>query len=267
MRLAALAAGLIALLPVPGLDAQSDRSLTDSENGILLAQRATVTVPPPDGGSSDDVEVLQEKILLLRSSIKSLTDSLAIANSEAETFKRQSNDLELKIEALGIAGAEKDQSKLEQRLLAAVRDLRLMKKQQEEATNQLVRLSEAIQVLMKSTDLIDPQIRLSVETELRKTNEVLGAPAAAKAESADATLNDGMVVDVKEDLSLIVANIGQKQGVQIGMPFQVVREGRLIGEVRVVDVRERISGAVIQNLESEKTPIKSGDRLKVDARQ
>ena len=120
---------------------------------------------------------------------------------------------------------------------------------------------------MKSTDLIDPQIRLAVETELRKTNEVLGAPAAAKAESAEATLNDGMVVDVKEDLSLIVANIGQKQGVQIGMPFQVVRAGKLIGEVRVVDVRERLSGAVIQNLESEKTPIKSGDRLKVDARQ
>ena len=32
-----------------------------------------------------------------------------------------------------------------------------------------------------------------------------------------------MVVDVKEELALIVANIGEKQGVRIGMPFQVAR--------------------------------------------
>lgn len=267
MRLAALAAGLFALLPAARLDAQSSRSLTDSEKGILLAQRATVAVPMNDGGSSDDFQALQEKIILLRSSIKFLTESLAISNSEAETFKRQSADLQLKLEALGIAGAEKDQSKLEQRLLGAVRDLRLMKKQQSEASNQLVRLSEAVQMLMKGTDRIDPQMRLTVETELRKTNEILGATPAAKTESVEATLNDGMIVDVKEDLSLIVANIGDKQGVRIGMPFQVLREGKRIGEVRVVDVRERISGAVIQNLESEKIPIKPGDRLKVDARQ
>jgi hypothetical protein len=36
--------------------------------------------------------------------------------------------------------------------------------------------------------------------------------------------------------------------------------------VRVVDVRKTICGAVIQSLESEKEPVKTGDRLKVDAR-
>ena len=76
-----------------------------------------------------------------------------------------------------------------------------------------------------------------------------------------------MVVDVKEELALIVANIGEKQGVRIGMPFQVWREDKRIGEVRVIDVRDSISGAVIQSLESEKVPVKNGDRLKVDARR
>jgi hypothetical protein len=75
-----------------------------------------------------------------------------------------------------------------------------------------------------------------------------------------------MVVDVKDDLALIVANIGEKQGVRIGMPFQIWREDKRIGEVRVVDVRKTICGAVIQSLESEKEPVKTGDRLKVDAR-
>ena len=51
------------------------------------------------------------------------------------------------------------------------------------------------------------------------------------------------------------------------MPFQVWRDNRRIGEVRVIDVRDRISGAVVQNLVSEENPIQAGDRLRVDARR
>jgi hypothetical protein len=264
MKLAATAAGLLALLPASWLGAQSSRSLTDSN--MLLAQGTAITVPK-DQGARNDAQALQEQNLLLRSAIKSLTESLAIANSEAEAFKRQSNELSLRIEALGLAGVEKDQGKLEQRLLAAVRDLRLLKEQHESAVSQLVRLTEAIQVMMKNTEQIDPQVRMNVETELRKTNEVLGAPAAGKAEAVQATLNDAMVVDMKDTLALVVANVGEKHGVQIGMPFQVWRNNKRIGVVRVVDVRERICGAIIQSLDSENVPVKTGDRLKVDARQ
>jgi hypothetical protein len=162
---------------------------------------------------------------------------------------------------------EKDQSKLEQRLLSAVRDLRVLKKQNEDAVNQLIRLSEAIQVMGESAENVDPQVRNAVEAELRKTSEVLGAPDAARAEGIEATLTDGMVVDVQDKLSLVVGNIGSKQKVRIGMPFQVWRDNRIIGEVRVVDVRERFCGAIIQSLESENETVKTGDRLKVDARQ
>ncbi|HEY5743860.1 MAG TPA: hypothetical protein VIS99_15135 [Terrimicrobiaceae bacterium] len=266
MKLAAIAAGFFALLPITRLEAQGDRSLTDSENRNLRSKGVSISVPARQQ-TGEELEALQEEIILLRSAIKSLTESLAISNSEAETFKRQSADLTLKIEALGIAGVENDQSKLEQRLLAAVRDLRLLKKQNENAINQLVRLTEAIQVFLKSTEGMDPQARLTVETELRKTSEILGAPNAAKTGSVEATLNDGMVVDVKADLALIVANIGERHGVRVGMPFQVWREEKRIGEVRVIDVRQSISGAIIQSLESEKVPVKTGDRLKVDARQ
>jgi chromosome segregation ATPase len=267
MRHAAIAAALLALLPVTRLEAQSNRSLTDSDNRILLAQGTTITVPKPGAPEEENVQALQEQILLLRSAIRSLTESLAISNSEAETFKRQATDLTLKIEALGIPDTENDGGKLEQKLLAAVRDLRLLKKQQEATVNQLLRLTEAIQVVLKSTEEIDPQARLAVETELRKTNEILGTPHGAQTRGpVEATLNDGMVVDVKDDLALVVANIGERQGVQVGMPFQIWREDKRIGEVRVVDVRKSICGAVIQSLESEKEPVKTGDRLKVDAR-
>jgi len=266
MKLAAMAAGLLALAPVARLDAQGHRSLTDSENGILFAQGATIVAPEDAGDDSSDVQMLQEKVLLLRASIRSLTESLAIANSEAETFKRQSGDLALKLSALGIAGVEKDQSKLEQRLLAAVRDLRLLQQRHEAALSQLVQLTETVQVVMKSSDGIAPELRMQVETELRKTNETLGSSNAAEPEAITATLSDGLVIDVKQELSLVIANIGKKEGVQIGMPFQVWHDNRYIADVRVVDVRDGISAAIIQNLKSEKEPIQTGDRLKVDAR-
>jgi predicted transcriptional regulator len=260
-----MAAGLLALLPSERLGAQSHRSLTDSEERILLVQGATIVAPEDAGGSSSDVQMLQENIFLLRASIRSLTESLAIANNEAETFKRQSADLALKLEALGIAGVEKDSSKLEQRLLAAVRDLRLLQNRHQATTDQLVELTETIQMVMKTSEGIPPEARMKVETELRKTSETLGTSNAVQPGAISPTLHDGMVMDVKEELSLVIANIGKKEGVQVGMPFQVWHGNRHIGDVRVVDVREHICGAVIQNLKSEKKPIKTGDRLKVDA--
>lgn len=261
MKVVATAAAFIVLPGIFGSAAQDNRSLKDFES-VPLGQE--ISVPAPD---ETDPGSLEEKLLLARASIKALTESLAMANNEAEVFKRQSTDLQLKLDAYGLAGLEKEPEKVEQRLLAAVRDLRVLKKQNEDAVNQLVRLAESIQVMIKTTEGINPQARMAVEAELRKTSEILGSPSAAKAESVEATLADGMVVDTKEDLSLVVANIGARHGVKVGMPFQVWRENRRIGNVRVVDVRDRISGAVIQNLESEKETVKSGDRLRVDAKQ
>jgi hypothetical protein len=51
------------------------------------------------------------------------------------------------------------------------------------------------------------------------------------------------------------------------MPFQVVRGERIIGSVRIVDAREKVAGAVIQSLSSEKDKVQVGDRLKVAATQ
>jgi cell shape-determining protein MreC len=76
-----------------------------------------------------------------------------------------------------------------------------------------------------------------------------------------------MVISIKEDLALVVANLGSRQGVKVGMPFQVRRGNAVVGTIRVVDVREKIAGAVIQSLSSETQKIEVGDRLKVDAQQ
>jgi hypothetical protein len=218
---------------------------------------------------------LHQQVTLAQQQVAALTESLALANSEGEVFKRETADLKLRLEALGLDAASPDKALLEQRLLKAVSDLKIVQDQRDKLTDQLTRLDEAILRYVKSASSVDGDARLALETELRSSTEILGAatgngsPAstgtnAANVDSAG-SLEDARVMAVKEELALVVVNLGRLQGAKIGMPFQVLHDGRKVGLVRIVDVREKISGAVIQSLDqSEK--IKVGDQLRVDAR-
>ena len=78
-------------------------------------------------------------------------------------------------------------------------------------------------------------------------------------------LMDGSVISVKEEWSFVVGNLGEKQGVKIGMPMRVMRDDRKIATLRVVDVRQKICGAVVQEMDSKQEKIRVGDHLQVDA--
>jgi hypothetical protein len=209
-------------------------------------------------------EQLQKQLSIEQESVKTLTSSLAESNAEAELFRRKYSDLELRMEALGLASANKDRAKLEQRLLAAVSDLQLAQKDRDEYRDQMLRLNEAMLRYLKTSQGGDAQARMDVETQLRSTNDLVTRSAAAP-DTPPPSLMDGGVISVKDDWSFVVGNLGEKQGVKIGMPMRVMRGDRKIATLRVVDVRQKICGAVIQEMESEKEKIKVGDRLQVDA--
>lgn len=210
-------------------------------------------------------EELRTQLLLARQSIKTLTDGLAASNVEAEDFRRKYSDLQLRMEALGLESANKDRAKLEQRLLHAVSDLRLMQKEREQYRDQMLGLSEAVLHLLKTSEGGDAQARMELETQLRDSSELAAGPQNSAEEPA--TLMDGRVISVKDEWSLVVGNLGEKQGVKMGMPMRVVRSDKLIATLRVVNVRQRICGAVIQEMGSGKEKIKVGDRLQADVRR
>ena len=207
-------------------------------------------------------EDLRKQLSIAQESLKTLTASLAESNAEAELFRRKYSDLELRMEALGLQSADKDRSKLEQRLLAAVGDLQLAQKERDEYRDQMLRLNEAIFRYLQTSAGGDPQGRMEVEAQLRSTNALV--TKGDELPSAQPSLLDGSVLSVKEEWSFVVGNVGENQGVKVGMPMRVMRGDRKIASVRVVDVRQRICGAVIQQMDS-KEKIKVGDRLQVDA--
>jgi hypothetical protein len=236
-----------------GLAAEGNSSLSDSKNesgtvtaAALLAQK----------------EELRRQLSLSQETVQTLTTSLAESNAEAELFRRKFADLQLRMEALGLASASKDRAKLEQRLLTAVSDLQLAQKERDQYRDQMMQLSETMLRYLKTAEGGDPQARMDVETQLRSMNALVDN--AAKAQPQNGSLLDGSVISVKEEWSFVVGNFGAREGVKIGMPLRVKRGDDVVAKLRVVDVRERICGAVIQ--ESGKEKIKVGDRLEVDAR-
>jgi hypothetical protein len=234
-----------------GLAAQGDSSLSDSKN-----EGVTVTALPAEK------EELRRQLSLSQETVKTLTNSLAESNAEAELFRRKFADLELRMEALGLASASKDRAKLEQRLLTAVSDLQLAQKERDQYRDQMMQLSETMLRYLKTAEGGDPQARMDVEAQLRSMNALV--EKSAKTEPQNGSLLDGSVISVKEEWSFVVGNFGAREGVKIGMPLRVKHGDDVVARLRVVDVRERICGAVIQ--ESGKEKIKVGDRLEVDAR-
>lgn len=263
-----------------GLAAEGNSSLSESKTenagasdtavaGVLPAASAnSQPTPLPSevtaAGLLQQNEDLQRQLSIVQESLKALTSSLAESNAEAELFRRKYTDLQLQMEALGLASANKDRAKLEQRLLAAVSDLQLAHKERDEYRDQMLRLDEAVLCYLKTSQSADAKARMDVETQLRSIDKLVTKSSNAP-DLSEPSLMDGNVISVKDEWSFVVGNFGEKQGVKVGMPMRVMRGDKRIATLRVIDVRQRICGAVIQEMDSKKDRIKVGDRLQVDA--
>ena len=84
-----------------------------------------------------------------KETIHTLTESLAVANAECEVFRRQSGELKLRMEALGLAAVGDNKEALEQRLLQAVRDLALVRDEKDVLAEHLVALSESVMLYLE----------------------------------------------------------------------------------------------------------------------
>src|SRR5207248_4580392 len=95
---------------------QGNSSLSESKGESVTR---SVTAQP----AAAENEELRRQLSVTQESVKALTSSLAESNAEAEELRRRYSDLQLRMEALGLASPNRDRSKLEQRLLAGVGDL------------------------------------------------------------------------------------------------------------------------------------------------
>ena len=118
---------------------------------------------------------------------------------------------------------------------------------------------------IKSSEKMDPKKRAMLEDEMRSIKKLLGPARLAQtqkgiAENIDVeALGRAKVSDFRKNLSLVVLNVGSEHGVRAGMPFDIVRDNKLVASVYVVEVREKVCGALIERME-ENEPVRVEDR-------
>lgn len=213
-------------------------------------------------------EVLRQSQENIQQTLRTLTESLAVANAEAEVFRRKYAELQTRLEALGLSRApNSDREALEQRLLKAVSDLELARAEVRKLADQTAALSEAALRFSKSVTGASAAARLDLEAQLRSANDLLSAaPASApNATPAPAGLFGGSIISLKDEFALIVLNLGRQQGLRVGMPVKVVRDDRIVARALVVDVREKLSGAILQDQLPSGTRLFVGDQVRVES--
>ncbi len=204
---------------------------------LLVERTLELEMPRPD---------LASDLARANETVRVLTESLAIANSEAELFKRKFSELKLRMEALGLDSADPDRAALEQRVLHAVNDLRLERERSEKLREQLMLLAEAMLPYLSASEVSNAELRAAVEAEMREAAQLAFPDAEPTPVASRDHLTSARVLSVKDEWSLVVGSLGGSQGVRIGMPFRVLRDGQEVAHVRVVDVRDRVFGAVVE---------------------
>ncbi|MSR64684.1 MAG: hypothetical protein EXS18_02765 [Verrucomicrobiae bacterium] len=210
---------------------------------------------------------LQEK----EKTVQLLTQNLAVWKTEAELFQHKWEEANLEAKASGVKLMTEGEQRLQKQLSESIRQLYDTQQERERLREQLLRLIEVTGlVLAKSSDL-DPQLKRMAEVqrdaaleaaqELKIEPELLATNRTAEVTQPGSEM--GKIIDVNKELQLVVMSFGRVNGVVIGMPFLVMQGNVVIAQVKVVDVREKISGALIERAEKS-VMIEVGDRVKLN---
>lgn len=203
------------------------------------------------------LSVTEAKVGELEKSRKDLQQSVAEANRVTEEIRGQYEELLLRMASFGVDLVKPDEKSLEQRLLSAVRDRDAVETQKNELARHLVQLSEATVVHLQSST---PEARTALERELTAASGALAMASGAKTASQARPLADARVVSYDSEIGLVVLNAGRASGLRVGMPLNVKRDERPVSTALVVDVRDSIAGALLQEVVSTEE-VKVGDRI------
>ncbi len=248
--------GLIGL-KTAGAQTPADSSLTEE------AMQGPVG-PPKKADPADPARQVAE----LREQIRQLQASLALADADAEAFRRQWQDLRLRNQALGIDALTNDEKRLQDRVVEAVKELYQSEQELRNAVNRLQQLLVAGQEVLKGAEKIDPQRRADYEIAVRAARDFLDTRNRSDIPAPqDAT--HGQLVHVNGDLGAVIVNLGGAAGVKPGMPFRVLRQEsdgkeREIARLRAIEVRDLVCAALVESVEKG-TDLKIGDRVAVAA--
>ena len=211
------------------------------------------------------IQELEKQIAAAKEQNSALTQGAAAANAESTQLKENYEKLRGLLEGLGIGALENSTDQVQERLLTALSDLRIVDGQKKKVSEALVTLAEASMLFARTAQTTDEAAKKALEDALANGDKVLrSASIGADDPTITKSLHEARVVSLKQELGVAVLDVGSRDGVKPGMPFAVFREDKPVARVLVTEVRKGVSGAVVQELTNPADPIKVGDRGKVE---
>ncbi len=216
--------------------------------------------------AAQKIQALEAQIAATKDKNDALTQSAAASNKEAIELKDRYERLRGLLEGLGIAALENSPEQTQERLLAALSDLRIAETSRQKLADSLMELAEVSLQFAKTVPNPDSAIGDRLQKALVKAETTLASATARPSETTQpaADLQDARIVSLKSELGIAVLSVGSRDGVKPGMPFEIFREDKPIAKVLVTEVRNSVSGAVVQELANVSDPVQVGDKGKVD---
>ena len=242
-------------LAVNGLIKAEENALQQQE--LAMAFRKLVS----------DYAEMQTEMAEKEQALKALSESLAAAQGEAAAFRKRCQELQQQRATPVTAG---DAVKLDTELADATAALQRSEQERSKLLDQLQRLNTVLEQALHGSENMSLIQRAQALAESERVQRTVAAtkPAAVKLmqpavqQPAAPTLESAQVVSLNWSLQLAVLNLGSEQGVRLGMPFAVMRDDRVIARLKVVEVRKKISGAVIETMDRGNA-VKVGDRVRL----
>ncbi len=197
-------------------------------------------------------EALERRAEELQGTIRDLSEALGSARSQVDRLRKQCEENVLDRALVGGWTGDDDAAALRKRMESVCRELLVLRRERD-------RLAERLEALLARLDAQPADAALRVEIAAgRAALEELARPRpqedAGATDPAFADVSGCRVLSVNPDLNVVVLTAGGRHGVRAGMEMDILRADRPVARVRVVETRERVCAAVIQESDRAEGP-------------
>jgi flagellar basal body-associated protein FliL len=231
-------------------------SLTFHPRSFAAALGLLAMVVPCEGQEdAANVAKLQDLVLDIREENQALQRALVESNKAEKASTDQLNQVRERLEALGknlLDGGD-------DRLIQAAADLELANERIVQLEAAAARLSSSVTDYLRSAVVSDPDARLRVETAMRELDSISGLRQKPRPDIRTGDLQRAQIVSLDQESGMLVLNLGETQGATIGMTFRLMRGQQSYGKAILADVRQGVSGAFIEQIDSKENTPRLGD--------
>ena len=214
-----------------------------------------MVVPCEGQEDAANVAKLQDLVLDLREETQALQRALIEANKAEKASSNQLSQVRQRLEALGknlLDGGD-------DRLIQAATDLELANERTSQLEAAAVRLSTSVTDYLRLAVVSDPDARVRVETAMRELDSISGLRQKPRPDIRTGELQRAQIVSLDQESGMLVLNLGESQGATIGMTFRLMRGQQSYGKAILADVRQGVSGAFVEQIDSKENTPRLGD--------